>query len=283
MPLKDILVHLDAGAAMPVRLDLALALARQHGAHLTAIAGLDLSLPVGLTGDAGGFAALSALQPLIDQIMEERRAEAATLEARFRDALRREGLEGEWRLVEALDGEALALHARYADLVVLGQPGPDSPPGARAAVEQVLFSGGRPVLVVPYAGRFAGIGRHVLIGWDAGREAARALHDALPLIARAAETTVLAVNPRRGIGGHGDLPAADIALHLARHGLKETAMHTRSEEVSPGDVLLNHAADTGADLLVVGAYGHSRLREMVVGGVTRTLLDHMTLPVLMAH
>ena len=138
----------------------------------------------------------------------------------------------------------------------------------------------------------------MLIGWNARREAARAVHDALPLIRDAAAVTVLAVDPHGrpgalgghggdhggGHGGdHGDEPAADIARHLARHGLRVTAAQADSGGIGVADVLLNQAADLGADLLVTGGYGHSRTREMVLGGITRALLQRMTLPVLMSH
>ena len=95
--------------------------------------------------------------------------------------------------------------------------------------------------------------------------------------------TVLAVNPRRGIEGHGEVPAADIALHLARHGVKAEAAHTVANDISEGDAILSYAADLGADLIVSGGYGHSRAREMVFGGVTRTLLQEMTVPMLLSH
>jgi nucleotide-binding universal stress UspA family protein len=168
---------------------------------------------------------------------------------------------------------------------VVGQEDPDGggTPNAGALLEQALFSSGRPVLVVPFAGRFESLGRRVLIGWNASREAARAVNDALPLIAQAEIATVLAANPRRGLGGHGEEPGADIARHLARHGLKVEVQHVVAPEIAAGDILLNAAAESVADLLVVGAYGHSRLREMVLGGVTRTLLRQMTLPVLLSH
>jgi nucleotide-binding universal stress UspA family protein len=204
---------------------------------------------------------------------------------RFRQRLRTEGIAGEWRLAEGRSADAVLLHARYADLVVLGQQDPDNPrlSGWGAVIEQTLFASGRPLLIVPYAGRFEAIGRNVLIGWSATRESARAVADALPLIAAADNATVLAIDPRGGLAGHGEVPAADIALHLARHGIKVTAAHTASGGVSPGDVLLNYATDNGTDLLVIGGYGHSRVRELVMGGVTRTILQRMTIPVLMSH
>jgi nucleotide-binding universal stress UspA family protein len=280
MALKDILVHLDGTAQSAVRLDVASGLARQHSAHLTGLHVIDpiLNDPM-LYGDASGLAVL------IDQVRSDAREAAGVLEAKFRERLRAEGIAGEWRLAEGRTADAVMLHARYADLAVLGQQDPDNPraSGWGAVIEQTLFASGRPLLIVPYAGRFEAIGRNVLIGWSATREAARAVNDALPLIAAADNATVLAIDPRGGLEGHGEVPAADIALHLARHGIKVTAAHTESAGVSPGDVLLDYAADNGMDLLVIGGYGHSRVRELVMGGVTRTILQRMTIPVLMSH
>ncbi|MBN8909554.1 MAG: universal stress protein, partial [Rhodospirillales bacterium] len=121
------------------------------------------------------------------------------------------------------------------------------------------------------------------VAWNASREAARAVNDALPLLEGAKLVTVVAINPRQGIGGHGDVPAADIVLHLARHGVKAEAAHTVANDISDGEALLSYAADLGVDLIVAGAYGHSRAREMVFGGVTRTLLSEMTVPVFLSH
>lgn len=281
MPLRDILVHLDETAPGRTRLALAAELARRHEAHLTGLFVVDIPLPVIAAGDDSGGAALAEL---MDRMREDALARGAAVEAEFRDRLRRDGLAGEWRLVEGAAPALVTLHARYADLAVLGQQDPErDPPAAGAIVESVLFSSGRPVLVVPYAGRFETVGQRVLVGWNASGEAARAVNDALPLIAAAETATVLAVNPRLGLDGHGEEPGADIARHLARHGVRVRVEHTESSELREGDVLLNRAAELSADLLVIGAYGHSRLREMVLGGVTRTLLQQMTLPVLMAH
>jgi nucleotide-binding universal stress UspA family protein len=123
----------------------------------------------------------------------------------------------------------------------------------------------------------------VLVAWNASREATRAVNDALPLLEKAGRVTILAVNPRGGIGGHGDVPAADIALHLARHGVRAEAAHTVATDIPDGEALLSYAADIGADMMVSGGYGHSRARELVFGGVTRTLLHEMTIPVFLSH
>ena len=279
--LKDILVHLDATPQSAGRLDLAVDLARRHDAHLTALHIVDIGMPMIAMADGGGGAALAGL---IDQMRDTALADAGRIEAAYRDRIRRESLSGEWRQAEGMTGELVTLHARYADLVIVGQDDPDGPTtGVAGLAGDILFGAGRPVLVIPYAGRFASTGRRVLVGWNASREAARAVNDALPLIARADAACVLAANPRRGIDGHGEEPGADIALHLARHGAKVSVEHRLAPDVPDADLLLNHAMDMSADLIVIGAYGHSRLRELVLGGVTRTILKQMTVPVLMSH
>ncbi|MBX6376734.1 MAG: universal stress protein [Acetobacteraceae bacterium] len=282
MQLKDILVHLDASRRSDARLRLAVDLARQHGAHLSALFVVDLVLPVGFAGGFGDGAI--GIGPVIERLREEALTAAAEVEARFRETVRREGIDGEWRLAEGMSAELVALHARYADLALVGQEEPEGDqPAATAIIERVLFSSGRPVLVVPFAGRFETVGRRALIGWNASREATRAVHDALPLLMRAETVTVFSVNPRRGPDGPGEVPGADLALHLARHGVKVETAQTVSADVSEADVLLNQVADMAADLLVMGAYGHSRMREFVMGGVTRSILERMTVPVLMSH
>jgi nucleotide-binding universal stress UspA family protein len=123
----------------------------------------------------------------------------------------------------------------------------------------------------------------VVIAWNSAREAARAVHDAMPLLIAAEAVTVLTIDPREGPQGHGELPGADISLHLARHGVKAQVERTVSADLPVGEVLLSRLADLGADLLVMGAYGHSRMRELLLGGATRSLLQSMTVPVLMSH
>jgi nucleotide-binding universal stress UspA family protein len=282
MRLKDILVHLDATEQGATRLRLAADLARRQDAHLIGLFVADIRLPVMVTPDPGGGAIL--LGDLMDTLRGRALAEAAQVEAAFQEALRREGIAGECRQVEGMAPETVALHARYADLAVIGQADPGgTQPAAAAIVEATLFSSGRPVLVVPYAGWFERLGERVLIGWNASREASRAVHDALPVIAGASAVTVLSVDPRGGLAGHGEEPGADIARHLARHGLKVAVEHMTGTEIGPDNALQNRAAELSADLLVMGAYGHSRIRELMLGGVTRTLLREMTVPVLLSH
>ena len=285
MALKDILVHVDNGSRSDARVAIALGLARQHGAHLIGLCVADIPNAEYFYGATLPFAGGDPEQ-VVQRMRVDAAAASAGIEAAFRDRMRREDVEGEWRFVEGHVPATVALHARYADLTVVGQPNPydaRDDTSRDATVVTPLMSSGRPILVVPFAGEFDRIGQHVLVAWNASREAARAVNDALPLLEKAAKVTVLAVNARQGVAGHGEVPAADIALHLARHGVKAEAAHTVAKDIADGEVLLSYAADLGADLIVAGGYGHSRAREMVFGGVTRTLIEEMTVPVFLSH
>lgn len=279
MRIRDILVHLDTKDPGGNRLQFAADLARRHGAHLTGLHVYDVLLTL-VVGDSSSGAIL--LVEMLERMRQDATAAAGGVEVAFRERLRRDGIAGDWRLIEGVAPERVALHGRYADLLVVGQEDLEAPRKTDGAViEAALFSSGRPVLVVPHC--FEAVGRRVLIGRNASREAARAVHDSLPLIAGAEAVTVLAVNPRPGIAADEEEPGADIARHLARHELRVTVERTDAVEISAGDVILNRAAELSADIIVVGAYGHSRIRELVLGGVTRTLLRQMTVPVLMSH
>jgi nucleotide-binding universal stress UspA family protein len=282
MALKDILVHLDPTPRCATRLAVAAGLAARHGAHLTGVHVIDIPSANYFYGAAMPFVPANP-EEIVDRMRAEAAEVAAPIEAAFRECLRRNGIEGEWRLVEGNPSAMVALHARYADLIVVGQPNHYEPQDADAVTVTTVMTSGRPVLAIPYAGEFPTIGERVLIAWNASREAARAVNDAMPLLIGAKQVTVLAINPQRGVGGHGDVPAADIALHLARHGLRAEAAHTVAKDIADGEALLSYAADLGADLIVAGAYGHSRARELVFGGVTRTLIAEMTAPVLLSH
>jgi nucleotide-binding universal stress UspA family protein len=285
MALKDILIHLDHGARSPMRLEVAAALARSHEAQLTGLGVVDLPSVDMFYGSAMPFAGLAP-----DDAVSRMRADALTalapVEKAFQARLLDSGLRGEWRVSEGHLSSVVALHARYADLTILGQPNRfdgREDVGFGAMIVHTVMTSGRPILAIPFAGNFPVVGERVLVAWNASRESARAVNDALPILRRASLVTVVAINPRHGIGGHGDVPAADIVLHLARHGVRAEAAHTVANDIPDGEALLSYAADLGADLIVAGAYGHSRAREMVFGGVTRTLLAEMTVPVFLSH
>jgi nucleotide-binding universal stress UspA family protein len=280
MSLKDLLVVVDHGRNCGRRIDVAARLARDFEAHLT-----------GLYVTTAPYVqpAVLAEFPVDVRDIQTRALREAAARARGLFAERVEGagfaLTTEWREVEGDVADQVSLHARYADLTVIGQTDPDDVPlgSSPDLPERLILGAGRPVLVVPYAGRFETIGQRVLLAWNATREATRAANDALPILKRAARVTVLSVNPRIGPSGHGEVPGADIALHLARHGVRAEASSVTSSEVSVDDMLLSQAADEGADLLVMGAYGHSRLGELILGSATRHILRQITLPVFMSH
>jgi nucleotide-binding universal stress UspA family protein len=274
MSYKTILVHVDDQPRRAERLNLAFEIAGRFDAHLVALFALDAArIPSYALAEAG---------PVVREIEARRRGEAArAAEAEFRRAERPGSVAPEWRVSSQDAFAAVRLSARYADLVILGQPEPEQM-AARAFAEEVLLSAGRPVLFVPYAGRFRDVGKRALIAWNASREAARAVSDALPLLAQAQSVEIVAFCPENE-GDHGDIAGADIALFLARHGVKAAAARQCAPDIDVGSQILSRVADSNADFLVMGGYGHSRLRELALGGATRTVLDSMTVPVLMAH
>lgn len=283
MGFKDILVTVDTAPAGLGRVELAAGLAERFKAHLV---GLHTSVsPLPTRGGYFDFFDRSLLDPLYREFAEKMGAQAEAARALFDEVAQRRALAAEWRVSTGYPSEAAALHGRYVDLIVLGQTDPDEPeaPLFRPLPEEVALAVGRPVLVVPYAGRFNEVGRRVLVAWDASRAATRAVNDAMPLLIGAHSVTVLCLDPSEAPGGHGEVPGADIALHLARHGVKATVEATASGGIGIGNALLSRANDLGADLLVMGAYGHARVRELLLGGATQTILETMTLPVLMAH
>lgn len=279
MPIKHILVHIDDSKHVPARLAVAIDLARRFDAHLTGI--YVISAPFVPTYMAGqvGAAFYESQRKLAGEAAERAGAE-------FTKTAGKAGVSHEWMTGEGMAVDVLTLIGRYADLLVVGQPDPDefsAGDPAHDMVGSLILESGRPVLAVPYAGKFPHVGETVLVMWNASREAARAINDAMPLLERAKKVTVTSVNSGQGAPDIGDLPGADIAHQLARHGVKSESAPTYAEDIEVGDVILSRAADLSADLIVMGGYGQSRFREMVLGGATRHVLRHMTAPVLFSH
>jgi len=280
MAYRNLLVQIDETKACAKRIEAAVALAAAHDAHLTGVYIIAEASPASFSQGYLPVDLLTALQ-------QEMRARADAALARFATVAERNQITFETRADRVLYTEvadALATNARYADLVILGQIDPDDPAtGQRYLPEQVILSCGRPALVVPYIGAGASPSERVLVAWDASREAARAVNDALPLLERAKTVSVVTVNPGQAPFGHGEEPGADIGLHLARHDIRIEVERVVSRDIDVANTILSQVANEGADLLVMGAYGHSRVREYVLGGVTRTILAEMTVPVLMSH
>lgn len=278
MAYRDILLHLTDDPRCSEKIQTGLRLARQFGAHLIGL--YTLPRPV-MPYYVGEYVPTEFIQA---QVNEARKA-AGRAKAEFEAACLREGVSSEWVESEAMPVDAAAVYGRAVDLVVLGQPdpGPVEPHLAAAGLavfpHELALRAGRPILCIPYAGSFPRFGEHVMVAWNGSREATRAVHDAMPFLKKAKMVTVFGVDPDKSRG----TPGADLARHLARHDINVEVTYTISDNISAGDALLSTVADRGADLLVMGAYGHSRLREMVFGGVTETILDSMTVPVLLSN
>jgi len=280
MALKNILVHIDSSDRCTERLGIAAMLAKQHDAHLSGL----YVIPEPFYPIYAESAFISA--ELIDSMEAEAREGSVVAEKNFRAHADQQGLPAEWREEQGPIGPVVGRQGRYADLTIVAKGNLDDPmkfPNPFLAADVVMESG-RPVLVIPNEGHFEGVGRRMMVCWNASREAVRAVNDALPLLKRADKVTVLAVNPQKSSSGdHGDIPCADIALHLARHGVKTEAASTMSDIDDIGEIILSRAFDLDVDLIVSGAYGHSRTREWILGGVTETLLREAEMPVFLAH
>lgn len=280
MSYRTILVHLDRSRHAASRVATAAALALQYDARLVGLA------PVGwvlMPADAAPSFGLAAYQ---EAAMKELRDQAQSCAKAFEQQVERLGVSTyESRIEEGYAESAVSLAARYCDLTVVSQADPDeATPSSVRLPEDVLLQSGRPVLALPYAGdRAIAPAQRILVGWNASREAARALHDALPMLKAARSVEVVVFETPADVDlAHGQIPGADIGLWLARHGVTVEAKYVPAK-VGAGEALLSHAADMDADLIVAGGYGHSRFREAVLGGVTRTLLRSSPVPVLLSH
>jgi nucleotide-binding universal stress UspA family protein len=278
MGYKTILVHCDADPNVAHRLAIAVELAKRHDAHLV---GVHIQEPFNAPAMFDGTVAMDSLFGVFE---ETAKANLASAKAAFAKAVKGTELSTAWRSEEGYIDARLAVHARYADLTVLGQAN-----AAEASLapldlpETMALSTGRPVLVVPHIGAPAEPATTIMLCWNASRESARVASDALPLLRAAAKVIVLCVDPRASTYGHGAEPGADAAAWLARHGVKVTVQRDIAADSDVGNVILSRAADLDVGLVVMGLYGHSRLRETVLGGASRTLLASMTVPLFVSH
>jgi nucleotide-binding universal stress UspA family protein len=276
--LRDVIANLQLGGSRAVATDFAISVAATFNAHVTGLAFLyEPSVPMMV--DMYGIPA---------DVFETRRIENETAAkaavAHFNVLARDSALSAEAHVINAPAGDVpnlFASMARRFDLSVIAQPEPDKSDLERLVVEAALFETGRPVLVVPYIQRAGLKLDHLMLCWDGSRSAARAAADAMPFIlrARAVEIVIVASEPAKS----DELPGADMAHHIARHGAKVELKRIVTAETDVASTILSHAADNSADFLVMGGYGHSRLREFILGGVTRGILGSMTIPTLMSH
>lgn len=278
MGYKTILVHCDAGKTVKHQLNVALQLGERFGAHIVGLhAKPPFETPVYF--DAG-----IPMGPLLDAYEKAVKTDQDFAKAAFTQATAGRQVQSEWRVAEGYADGELTVQARYADLLVVGQSDRQAiTPTPGDLPEAVALATGKPVLVVPHIGASTPPGKIIMLCWNAGRESARAAADAMPFLKTAEQVIVMIVDPSVSAEGHGPEPGADVATWLARHGVKVTVQRDVAADADVGNVILSRASDSGADLIVMGVYGHSRLREMVLGGVSRTLLSSMTVPVLISH
>jgi nucleotide-binding universal stress UspA family protein len=273
---KDVVVNLSGRAAQDFAADYAVSVAAAFGAHLTGVAFLyDPIIP------DGGFGAIPV--DVIELQREENAKVAGAAIERFEAAAKRAGVAATSRTVDATLGGGATLFGRMArrfDLAVIGQAQREHGASEELMVEGALFESGRPLLVVPYIQRDGFAPGRVLVAWDGSATAARAVADAMPFLARATAVDLLIVTEERK---HVGVAGVRMSAHLARHGVSAAIRRVERGDLAIGDAILSYAADSDAGMLVMGGYGHSRLREFVLGGVTRGILHSMTLPVLMSH
>ena len=277
--LRDVVVYVDGRAEYAGTLEFAAALAYEHGAHLIGV----FVQPELALSRAETFVRGKGIEDVISAQLAQLAGIEADRRALFESVSRRHGIRAEWRLVPSADSGESAVHARYGDLAVVSRQDPgDQQVGAPGLVESLVLTSGRPTIVLPPRCTATPI-RRILVGWNAGREATRAVADALPLLVRADAVEILIVDRDGHFAGHGEEPGADVARHLARHGVRVEVRRLSSGGKDAGRLLLSRAAAFSADLIVMGAYGHSQLSEWIFGGVTRTVLREAELPVLMSR
>jgi nucleotide-binding universal stress UspA family protein len=277
MSYKTILVHSDADKAAPSRVTLAADLAGRFDAKLV---GLFARPPFQMPAFSdGGF----SVAPFIEAYENSVKADRATARASFDKIGAATPRAAEWRSAKGETDHAWARAARHADLVVVSQADPDEgllPPNLP---EAVTMSSGRPVLVLPRVGATTPPGKTIMLCWNGSRESARAASDAMPFLRAADRVILISIDTKGGRRDNSDRSDSDAAAWLASHGMQVTVQRDVASDSDVGNVILSRAADCGADLVVMGVYGHSRAREWVLGGASRTILASMTVPVLMSH
>ena len=274
--LKDVVVNLSGRTPRDFAAEYAISIAATFGAHIT---GISFAYePVIPDGTLGGVPA-----DLIELQREENSKAANEAVSRFDAGAKKAGISAETRVLDATFGGAATRFAQIArrfDLAVVGQAQREGGAGDELMIEGALFESGRPIVVVPYIQQRGLTLERVLACWDGSRTAARAIGDAMPLLERAKVVDIVIVAEERK---SEEMTGTNMGAHLVRHGVAATVKRVTKGDIAIEDVLLSYAADSGADFMVMGGYGHSRLREFILGGVTRGILASLTVPVLMSH
>ena len=281
MAYKDIVVFVDPSPASMHRLRIAAGLARRYAAHLIGV----YAVPGDMDDRASdGFArGDSGVRAVLERHRAAAERAVVQVGRQFADLVTRDDIQAEFRLIwNSEDHRSVALNSLYADLAVVGQMAPNGLPQDWLP-RHLLLASGVPMLVVPNGWASDAIGASVVIAWNASKEARRAVADALPLLSTATAVRIVVVDAARNRDRHGQEPGADIALHLARHGAPVEVEQVASNGASVADAIQRAAGRHKADLIVMGAHGHSRSRQLLFGSVTQAVLESAAIPVLMSH
>jgi nucleotide-binding universal stress UspA family protein len=286
MALKDLLVYLDQTERASLRLRLAAGLARRHGSRLTALyfRGLSQEQFARRRSAELGLRSFNEMEHLDHRMEDSIDRAAERLRTELEGSARQDNLAIEWREIECAPVDALTQQARYADVCIVGQDDLSDGSSGYDLGEKLLFQSGRPVLFIPATGQFDRLGRSILVAWDSSQTASRAVDAALPLLERADGVAVVAINPSEREAKQNAPAAEHLVEQLKQHGARAVAVSI--EGVATADIaatLQSKGLELRADLIVAGAYGHPRLREMLLGGVTRNLLASMRLPLMLSH
>ncbi|MCF8469127.1 MAG: universal stress protein [Sneathiella sp.] len=274
MPIKTILLHLTNDSQLDARIETALGLAVDNNAYIVGLYTIaQVTVPTSFMGYVP--------PEFIEQSRKVEEENAAAAKAKLESLAARVGRPVEVVIEEGYAPDLINTHALAVDLVIVGQGDPDADNNAqsRYIAEEIVVSSPRPVLVIPFAGKYRNFGSHIIVGWNNSRESSRALHEALPFLEKAEKVTLLSVNATNDESRE----TAQILAHLKRHGINAEFKSGHWPGLGVGDAMLDALVDYSANMLVMGAYGHSRIREMVLGGATKSILEHMTAPVLFAH
>jgi len=277
MALHDILVHIDETPHCIKRVKIAFQIASQNSTQLTCVY-------------AKSDPNLGTFESNVDKYRQLHQTSSDAAQKRYTDLAAEAGIQIRWKTAEFPNSaeavtDQMVAFARLSDIIIVGQYDEETHDGSIAGdmPERLVLEAGRPVLVIPYAGNFEEVGKKVIIAWSPGRESVRAVNDAIPLLKASEQVKVVAINPKKASKGSAILPVVDITNHLKRHGIKAENDSFSIRELDEGNLILNTLAEEQADLLVMGAYGHNRFRELILGGVTQSIFEHMTTPVLMSH
>ena len=276
MKFRDILLCVEPNRLDSALIENAVAFANRQGSNLTGLYPIEIF-------DFPGYIQAQLPKEVLENYRSVHFERAERAEALFRETCTAANVSCDWCSIEGERAEMVIENARLADLVLLagGQNGSQTATGESSS--RIMLECGRPVLLLPPTPMDNDTGSRVLVAWNGRREAVRAVHDALPLLESADEVKVVMVNPGANAPDAGDLPGSALCHHLARHGVKSEAREVRASGQSDGAALMTLAAEEKANLVVMGAYGHARWRELVVGGVTDHVLRHATIPVFLSH